>query len=289
MTTDYTLREHRDSKIVYQPDFDEAAKERVLKDIQEVFKLNWKPGFGSITAQEAVFIRTLVSAYKPSRFLEVGMASGISCGIIAGFLDLFDGKEITSVDHDNTFFGDQSKPNGFLIDKIYNGGHISIDKKPFHTTVDLGVIGKTFDMVFVDANHQHPWPTLDTLLVYPWIKGEKIIIHHDYNLYFKQRNPIGIGPKYLYDQFPDFLKLRSPEDDGNIFALSLDIETHELEEIAIGSLMLPWTLQTPLTANGDQSLSNKITAVLSEHYSERLVATFLSALDKFGVGLSHNS
>lgn len=270
------------TSIIYPTNLSKDHKSNALAEISSIFSKYWKRGYGSITAQEAFFLQNLIHAYRPSNLLEIGMASGLSCGLMANFLDLSGGGHIVTIDHDNTFFGDNSKSNGFLIDQIYTGSKVKINKAPFHTALDLDKFNSVFDLVFIDANHQHPWPTLDTLLANPWLAGSKIVVHHDYKLYIHQTKPIGIGPKYLYDQFPDHLKLRSPEDDGNIFALSLAIDHQDLEEIAISSLMLPWSLQTPLTARGESSLASRIVRTLSKYYSTRLVDAFKTALAKFG-------
>jgi predicted O-methyltransferase YrrM len=272
----------RESNAVgYNKDLSPEARRKVLAELAKVFSKHWKPGYGSITAAEALFIRNLIDTYRPSKVLEIGMASGLSCGLIASFLDEFGGTQVVTIDHDNTFFGDTTKPNGFLIEEIYAGKLISVQKLPFHTALDLDRLSTNFDLVFIDANHQHPWPTLDTLMVYPWLGANNIIIHHDYNLYAKQVKPIGIGPKYLYDQFPDHLKFRSPEDDGNIFALSLQMDANDLEKIAIASLMLPWTLHTPLAREGPNGLADRIMTLLAKNYSSNLVDAFQAALAKF--------
>ncbi|WP_231123647.1 class I SAM-dependent methyltransferase [Nocardioides sambongensis] len=93
------------------------------------------------------------------------------------------------MDHDNTFFGDPTEANGFLIEQIYPVGAVRVDQRPFTTTLDLPELGEHFDMAFVDANHQHPFPTLDTLLIRPFLQGSSIVLHHDLKLYKNQEIP----------------------------------------------------------------------------------------------------
>ena len=230
-----------------------------------------------MSADETEYIQSLVTRHAPVQFLEIGMASGISGGLIATILDEHGGKLFCSIDHDNTFFGDSSKENGFLIDQIYQGGNVQVEKIPFKTSLDLEDMNRTFDMAFIDANHQHPWPTIDTLCLFPYLGGDKVVIHHDLNLYKKQKEVFGIGPKYLYDQFPDSMRDRAKANGGNIFSLNLSMDREDLEEIASNALLLPWSLRN--------SLSHKYIAAirtsLSKHYSPSLLAVFDTATKRF--------
>ena len=205
------------------------------------------------------------------------MASGRSAGLIARMLEEHGGETLVTLDHDNTFFGDTTKPNGFLIEEIYRGGTVKISKHPFRTSLDLPSFGIKFDMAFIDANHQHPWPTIDTLFAAKRMREGAVIIHHDLNLFMLQDRPIGVGPKYLYDQFPDALKTRSDAPPGNIFSLQLKPSAADFETRIKDSLALPWTLQTPLSAD----FLRRIETFLSMEYSESLGAHFRICAAKF--------
>lgn len=205
------------------------------------------------------------------------MASGLSGGLIANLLEENGGASFTTIDHDNTFFGDPTKENGFLIEEIYSGSRISIEKIPFSTSLDLGTVNKSFDMAFIDANHQHPWPLLDTLCLHPFLKGSKIVIHHDLNLYKLQEVVYGIGPKHLFDQFPEAKKSADTYSGGNIFSLDLEMQSPALEEIAINAFHIPWSLRTALTKSQLETLE----VFFSEKYSDRLLQAFLESANRF--------
>jgi hypothetical protein len=248
-----------------------------LAEIEAVFRAQWKPGWGSIAAGEVIYVQGLIERHRPRSFLEVGTASGMSGGLLCRILDEYGAESFTTLDHDNTFFGDPTKENGFLIEEIYQGSRIKVSKRPFTTTPDLDDRGETFDMAFVDANHQHPWPLLDTLLVFPHLTGPRILLHHDLKLFKDQQVPVGIGPKYVYDQLPDALLERAPANRGNLFSVRMDLTATELAERAIEGLHLPWTLRFPLKPR----VLGKIRKSLRRHYGDALVDAFDVCVERF--------
>ena len=207
--------------------------------LNEIYRNHWKMGWGSIAKDEVLFVQELIENYRPRDFIEIGMASGLSGGILANILEEIGAKTFTTIDYDNTFFGDSSKENGFLLSEIYSGSAVTVEKHPFTTSLDLSRLGKKFQMAFIDANHQHPWPALDTLCLYPFLEGEKIIIHHDLKLFKEQDVVYGIGPKYLYDQFADEFRIDSDANRGNIYALHLkNTDPEYIAKISINALSL---------------------------------------------------
>ena len=259
----------------------------LMSEVQAEFSRHWKPGWGSIAVDELGFVQDLIRNHRPESFLEIGMASGMSTGFIARFLDESGGKRLDSLDHDDTFFGDKTKPNGFLFPEIYTGDALKVRLLKFKTALDVDEIGGSWQMAFIDANHQHPWPTIDTLAIWPHLKPPKIVIHHDLALYLKQDVVFGIGPKYLHDQVPCDRRVVSEANDGNIFYLDLDIGRDDIEEIAFRSFKLPWSLRTPL----QPGYIDKIRAMLDAHYSDRLRTQFdhcvetYNVMDRFRSGL----
>ena len=237
----------------------------------------WKPGYGSISIDEFIFIDRLIKKFKPRSFLEVGTASGLSAGLIANSLKEIECKKFISIDHDNTFFGDKTLPNGFLISQIYQGKDNFVNFKPFKTSIDILDISTDFEMCFIDANHQHPWPTIDTMMLYPFIKGKKIMIHHDLNLYKLQSKVVGLGPKILYDQFPARFRHRARANNGNIFFLNLTLDENTFYDSCIDSLLFPWTLSGKL----NDKHYEKIISFLKLHYPKEIHQTFINSYTKF--------
>lgn len=245
--------------------------------VLELFDRHIKVGYGTVTADEVGFIQDLIIQHQPKNFIEIGMASGMSTGLIASFMDTHGGERLVSLDHDDTFFGDNSKPNGFLFPEIYTGEKIQSELVKFKVSLDMPEIEGQFDMAFVDANHSHPWPAIDMMALYPRMTGPRIMIHHDLKLFMKYKGRTGIGPKFLFDQFPESHRQLSTANDGNIFAVDLTIGQEQFESILSNLFSIPWTGVTPLT----QPLIEKTQAILKQSYSKALHDHFMDCLAVF--------
>ncbi len=247
------------------------------EDVEAILAEHCKPNFGSLSVGETLFIRDLVDRYRPRRFAEIGMASGLSCALIAMSMEEagIDGV-IHTIDHDDTFFGDTTKPNGFLIDAVYRGNRVAIHRHKFKRSIDLDDLDiGPFEMAFIDAAHPHPWPLIDMLFVRPHLVGPKIVIHHDLDLFAKQRVVRGIGPKYVWDQFPETARRRGEGDASNIFHVSLDLEDAVFERIFNDCILLPWTSKL------GPKVVHRVRKVLERTVSERAVETFDESLIRF--------
>lgn len=248
------------------------------QSLETVFTKHWRPGWGSIARDEVLFVQDLIAEHRPAHFLEIGMASGLSGGLLATIMEDNGGESFSSIDYDNTFFGDSSRENGFLIEEIYTGSKVQVNKHPFTTSPDLAKLEKQFEMAFIDANHQHPWPMIDTLCLFPYMTGEKIVIHHDLKLYKNQDVVYGIGPKYLYDQFHTSQRIDSDANQGNIYALRLDgVDIDYMISAAINAFSMPWTLRHPLSPE----IIETVEAILRSQYSSQLADVFTKCAGKF--------
>jgi hypothetical protein len=97
------------------------------------------------------------------------------------------------------------------------------------------------------------------------------------NLYMKQQRPVGIGPKYLYDQFPESHRTRYAANKGNLFSVSLDMPVEQVEAIAIEAFPLPWTARHHIDAPRLEAFRQ----VLQTHYSPELLRAFETSREKF--------
>jgi len=237
------------------------------QEIEYLFYSHWKPGYGSVSPGDIYILQSLIAHYKPTSFLEIGMASGLSAGFISLFLDDVGGERLVTIDHDNTFFGDPSKPNGFIVETIYRGNAVEISKLPFTLSVDLPSLQYKYEMAFIDANHQHPWPTIDLLMAYTKLTGNKIVIFDDLDLYRKQSKGIGIGPKIIYDQFSILEKNRPSQKDDLFYVDLSSIGLGQFVDRAIGALYYPWSTTKGIPEKLLERIANVIESTYGKHLS----------------------
>lgn len=219
-------------------------------NIEEVVALHEKHvgiNFGTTTPEELFFLQSVIRNYKPKRILEIGTASGLTTGFLARFLEETGGTDVTSIDTDNSFFGDRSRNVGYLAREIYDGSAVSIDIHPKKSALDLADLHGPWDMVFVDASHNHPSPTLDTLAVAPHLAGAKIVVHHDLQLFRRHKFFLGVGPRLLFNETPEKFRHAGAANGWNIFLMDLRMDHDVLEEVALNALSIPWTARPSIT------------------------------------------
>ncbi|SMX26388.1 hypothetical protein TRP8649_00463 [Pelagimonas phthalicica] len=241
-----------------------------LAEIEELHAEHLRPRYGTTTPDELNYIQKLIIRHKPKRFIEIGTASGLSTGFIARFMEENGGESVTSIDYSAKFFGQADKPVGFLAPKIYPSGPVQVDIIPRKSALDLQEMGGEWDMAFIDANHQHPWPIVDTLAVAPHMRGSKVVIHHDLQLYRRFKELRGIGPRVLFNEMPDSHRHADIAGGWNIFSVDLNLDKALLEEVAIGALSMPWTSFPSLTPTEVR----KFEAILAAYYSSNLLNEF---------------
>lgn len=250
-----------------------------VDEIHEVHISHWKKGYGSISSKEAHFIQGVISSYRPGNFLEIGTASGMSTGFIAKFMDSCQGNKLVSIDLDKTFYVDRSKPTGFLAKEIYDGNSVNIEliQGKDSTYVIEAYCDQKFDVAFIDANHQHPWPTLDMIAILPALNNNAPIIHHDLALY-RQQNPVcGIGPKYLYDQIPEKQRVLTDGPQKNIYYIKTGEDFRDLENYLADSLRIPWSIMNEIS----QDSLGRFRRIIERYWGAALLDAFDDSVIKF--------
>jgi predicted O-methyltransferase YrrM len=255
------------------------------EEIKQIHQAHWKKGYGSISAKEAYFMQLGIGEHKPKRFLEVGTASGLSTGFIGLFMNENEGESILTIDYDTTFWMDRSEPTGYLAERIMKdcGPDVKIDfvRSTISTHVALDRQSQEkFDMAFIDANHQHPWPTLDMIAILPFMEPGAFIYNHDLALYKLQSPIFGIGPKYLFDQIPEHLRKVTSDVKENIFYVKTPTDYRVLEKAMMDALFLPWTLRHKI----EQPILNKFISIARQYWSEELADAIQITAEKFNIG-----
>ena len=237
-----------------------------LPDIEALHAKHNKPGFGTTTPEELAFIQTTIHAHKPKRFIEVGTASGLTTGFIALFMEEIGGGTVTSIDSARRFFGDPSKPVGYLAPYIYGGEAVDIQICANTTVLDADTLGGPWDMAFVDADHSHPWPTLDTLVLAPHLTGPRLVLHHDLQLFRRHVLFRGVGPRALFNEVPEEYRHADPANGWNMFYMDLNMPQDTLTEVVANALCMPWTDRPPIPRH----TLDRFRAVIRTHYGADL-------------------
>ena len=225
--------------------------------LAEAFNHHWAPKMGAIDGHDLVFMHHLMTQHQPKRIVEIGCCTGFSTGMMAQILAENTGGEIHSLDVSETVYFDPSKPVGYLIEAMGHADQVSLHTGA--TALDLPALAgdAPFDMAFIDASHQHPWPIFDTLALLPFLKPGAPIIHHDLQLFREANNKFGVGPKMMFDQlhpaeritphclYGDYRdpRLGTRKIDNNIFALLTPDTLGPLATRLADGLYLPWHLQ----------------------------------------------
>lgn len=167
----------------------EDFKEKIISETIKYFRNRNKGRFGGqVTAGDAVFIGTFIVGIKPKSVIEIGVASGQSSGYIinvANSLNLLKKGEkyLYSIDIEEFFLHSPvgqvvfieyksllefwslfTKETSLCLEDSNNPIHEAFKKN--HSTI-----------AFIDADHRHPWPLIDVLILNKYLpKGSWILL-----------------------------------------------------------------------------------------------------------------
>lgn len=205
----------------------------------------------SINQIEANILAGAIARRRPKSVLEIGTASGLSAVVMCEALAEVGGAAFTTVDLTRKFIGDRTKATGYLLDQhvAQVGGVVDVQKhlgQMSSFAEEVASQRPAFGMAFIDANHQHPWPLIDTLAIMPFCENNAVIFHHDLDLFKRQDPPMGIGPRYLFDALPDSGKNHQRHQKNSIFSLERARVTEDALLHLVESFLIPWTLKDRL-------------------------------------------
>ena len=158
---------------------------------------------GSISTYDAQFLAGLVLAIKPSKVIEVGVASGWGSVILLKALEESGVKDYQyiGVDLVDRFFYDSNYATGEAVHQMLPALAHRYRLMTGRTIAEAGPdIGGEADFAFIDAHHMHPWATLDLLALLPFVSPGSWVALHDLNLCRKEDQAHqNRGPKYLFE------------------------------------------------------------------------------------------
>jgi hypothetical protein len=212
--------------------------------------LHWT---GAIGFPEYCFLTAVASILGPVRAVEIGTSSGFSSAILAAALHRRHPQSgaplVDTIDLHTRYLVDQTKPIGFEVPELLPQ---LPDAVRVHTSRQSDFIRELtrrdeLDFVFIDADHQHPWPVLDLLRVTPSVRNGGWVLLHDIQLGTmgatarEKGEPLAhgapFGAEWLFDHWP-FPKITG----GNIGAVQLPLNKAEIVPTALKLMTLPFEM-----------------------------------------------
>jgi hypothetical protein len=257
----------------------------VSDPVAGAFNANWMPKTAAIDGVDLTFIYNCLLADKAEQVVEIGCCTGLSTALMAMMMDEISPGRIASYDILDHVYWDPSLPVGFMIEKVAPDRQTKVVLRIGKGSVDVAAdfAPGSIDLCFIDAGHAHPWPTIDTLCLLPFLRPGAIIVHHDLQLYRSRTNHAGTGPKMLYDQLlprermtvdsvigPQLdsrLKMRAQHIRRNIFAFRRDENLKSQANRIAQGLYLPWLVPSPIPSD----LIERAMQLWAEHLGDEVV------------------
>ncbi len=210
---------------------------------------------GTIGMGDLLFLHAFVNVLAPDRVVEIGTLSGFSAAVIADAVAQHQRPEsesvvVDTIDLSQRCLTDQKKPVGFEIPQLVT--HLS-SRIRVHAGQDARYVEQIarageLQLVFIDADHQHPRPTLDLIRVSRFVRPGGWVVVHDIDLgsLGERMRAAGtpfdygapFGAQWLFEAWP-FEKISG----GNIGALRLPSHVRDLVPFALAMLRIPSELE----------------------------------------------
>ena len=166
------------------PESDEAARRRIAGFYRPPAWVS-----GQISIHDAMFLYDITRAVRPRRVIEVGTASGASAAVLLlGMADtgqpLLDDRgepAVHSFDlHPHCWF-DRTREVGSAVREMTPELMGGLRVHPRGTAADAGRLlrGLGVELAFIDADHRHPSPAADLLLLLPALSRGAWVVLHD--------------------------------------------------------------------------------------------------------------
>jgi hypothetical protein len=189
---------------------------------------------GSLSHSDTRFLFDTALKAGASLAVEIGTASGFSTSVLchalnfasqAGMID--SDFHVVSYDFHPYFYADASKRVGDATREQLSPEllkHVTFRHPALASSLEQHHGKGEIGLLFIDANHKHPWPTLDLLAALDSLSPGAIVVLHDINLPVMSLELPGWGPKHLFDgldleksvpddeQIPNIGRVKIPED-----------------------------------------------------------------------------
>jgi predicted O-methyltransferase YrrM len=184
---------------------------------------------GTISHLDARYLFNRVMRVSPREVVEVGTASGLSTVMICAALEVSRrqrGKpasfRLLTYDISPRFFADLRRQTGDAAREMLPQEALKqIKFRNPATAVDIrrDHAPDSIELMFLDADHKHPWPTLDVLAALDCLRPGSDIVLHDVNLPSLGVGHPQWGAKHLFDGIEAEKDLNTADELPNIGAL----------------------------------------------------------------------
>ena len=202
-----------------------------------------------------LFLHAFVNVLAPDLVVEIGTLSGFSAAVIADAVAQHQRPEsesaiVDTIDLNQRCLTDQTKPVGFMIPQLVPrlSRRIRVHAGQDARYVEQIARAGELQLVFIDADHQHPRPTLDLIRVSRFVRPGGWVVIHDIDLgpLAERMRAAGVSPEHgapsgaqwLFEAWP-FEKISG----GNIGALRLPSNLRDLVPFALAMLRIPSELE----------------------------------------------
>lgn len=202
---------------------------------------------GHISHADGRFLETLIREGVRQPVLEIGVASGWSSTVLLSLLECSPPSAspdlwLRSYDVAEWCYFDPTRRVGAAVGEVapqlarywkLNVGNAA--------RAGAELRGAGIDLAFIDADHRHPWATLDLLALLPALAADGWVALHDIALpTFAERPEWHVfGPKYLFDLWP-WEKRVAEGDRKNIGAVRLPGDVEAVRMLCDEVLAKPW-------------------------------------------------
>lgn len=206
---------------------------------------------GAIGLGDYFFLTAFTSILAPQRVVEIGTLTGFSAAIIAAALSRQHGNGaaawVDTIDVRPQCLIDETRPTGFEIPALIPDLTSMVRLHIPHDSSFVSELAQRdeLELVFIDANHQHPRPLLDLLRLAPVVKGGGWVVLHDIQLGTIGRKTMAAGQtprldapagaELLFNEWP-FRKISA----GNIGAVQLPNDKSAIIPLALALMSRPF-------------------------------------------------
>lgn len=182
---------------------------------------------GHVSYDDVVFLDEMVRLVSPRCVIEVGVASGCSSAVLLRALRELGGERtLHSYDLLDHCYMAPERPLGAAVDELIPAERHCWRLHPGKTALDAGQehAGRGVELAFIDADHRHPWPSLDLWALLPALAPGTWVVLHDIALPDFSDWKV-FGAQYLFEAWPGEKRASSGHSNSGAIRLPGSITT----------------------------------------------------------------